>query len=242
MMEPEGRRLAGGALILPVVGIALLILIILAIATMCGGGDDIGGSASNRTPTPEATEEIDASQPQAALAAFVQTTLNAEYAGSCDDNQGGNAAGKVCSNEWGERDGVRGYVLGMTLSEPNQWAFLENRGGTWQVVYAPKITPENRVVPGTPWPLKVGAQVEITGTGSCLNVRTEPGGTPIDCLQEGTRITLASGPRDANNLQWWQVEGRSGWVAADYLRYPDAKIDPTPAPRPVNTPAATPRP
>ena len=32
----------------------------------------------------------------------------------------------------------------------------------------------------------------------------------------------ASIPSNADNLIWWQVEGRTGWVAADYLRYPDA--------------------
>ena len=239
MMEPDSRGFAGGNLVLPIVGIALLVVIVLVVAMMCGGGGGGSDSAANRTPTPEPTQQADASEPEAALAAYVQTTLNAEYAGACAGAQTGADAGKVCSTSRGEREGVRAYVLGKTLSEGEQWAFLEQRGGTWQVVYAPKITADNRVVPGVPWPLRVGAEVEVIGTGSCLNVRIEPGGQAVDCIAEGTKIKLAAGPRDANDLQWWQVDGRNGWVAADYLRFADAKTDATPAPKATSAPAAT---
>ena len=244
MMEPDSRGYRG-SLLLPIIGIAVIVAIVLVVAMTCGGGDD-KDDAANGDPTAEPTQQANTSDPEAALAAYVQTTLSAEYAGACSGAQTDAAAGKICSTSRGEREGVRGYVLGKTLSEGEQWAFLEQRGGAWQVTYAPKITPDNRVVPGVPWPLRVGAEVEIIGTGSCLNVRTDPGGAAVDCLAEGTRIKLSAGPRDANNLQWWQVEGRNGWVAADFLRYPDAKTDAVPTPRPANTPgasaSATPRP
>jgi len=44
----------------------------------------------------------------------------------------------------------------------------------------------------------------------------------VEITLDGTRIKLTAGPTNADNLIWWQVEGRTGWVAADYLRYPDA--------------------
>jgi hypothetical protein len=25
-----------------------------------------------------------------------------------------------------------------------------------------------------------------------------------------------------DGINWWQLSGRTGWVSADYLRYPDA--------------------
>ncbi|HWC31180.1 MAG TPA: SH3 domain-containing protein [Dehalococcoidia bacterium] len=243
MMEPESRGFPGGNLLIPIVGIALLVVLILVVAMVCSGGDDNGGDGGSSQPTPEATQAADASDPEAAIAAYVQTTLNAEYAGPCSGAQTGDAAGKICSTDRGEREGARAFVLGQTLSEADRWVFLEQRGGAWQVTSTVEITSENSAVPGVPWPLRTGAEVIIAGTGSCLNVRTEPGGAAVDCIAEGTRIKLAAGPREANNLQWWQVDGRNGWVAEDYLRYPDATNDATPAPR-QTTPAgsATPRP
>jgi hypothetical protein len=247
MMEPESRGFAGGNLILPITGIAILVIIVAVVAITCGGGDGDGsGGATNRTPTPEPTQQGSSSDAASALADFVRTTLNAEYAGDCANTTVERDAGKYCSASQGEREGIHAFVLGLAFSEFSRWAFVEQRGGAWQVVHSPEITPDNRVVPGVPWPLRTGAEVEVVGTGSCLNVRTEPGGQAVDCIAEGTRIKLAAGPREANVLQWWQVDGRNGWVAADYLRYPDAKTNATPAPRATATPAAgatgTPRP
>ena len=238
MMEPESRELFSGSLIVPIIGIGLIVVIVFVVATRCGGGSD---KDSGESPTPPATQTAaDPSEPSTALTQYVETTLNAKYAGDCSTAQSGSDAGKICSTKLGERESIQAYVLGQTLSQGLRWVFLESRGGGWQVVTSLEITPDNRQVPGVPWPLKAGAEVAITGTGSCLNVRTEPGGAAVDCIAEGTKIKLSAGPRTANNLEWWQVEGRNGWVAADYLRYPDATKDPTPAPRASNTPGATP--
>jgi len=251
MMEPTRSPTLGARLLLPILGLVVVAVIALFVVMVCGG-EGSNDSASGREPTPAATE-----QPQAqgnveeVLAAFVRTNMNAEYAGDCSQAQTVQSAGKVCSIKRGERDNVQAYVLGLALSEPTQWALLEQRSGSWQVVYAPKITPDTRVVPGIPWPLRVGAEVVVIGTGACLNVRTEPRiapGNAVDCVADGTRIRLASGPVDMDGIQWWQVEGRSGWVASDYLRYPDATQDqPQPTARPQGgtpgpNPSATPRP
>jgi uncharacterized protein YraI len=79
-------------------------------------------------------------------------------------------------------------------------------------------------VPGIPWPLTVGAEVVVTSTGQCLNVRDGPGlaMTAIDCLEDGRTIKLGEGPEEVDDFQWWRIDGRDGWVAADWLRYPDA--------------------
>ncbi len=134
-------------------------------------------------------------------------------------------ASTLCSTRKGDRQGSEAYVLGASAASPTEWAFLEQQNGAWQVVQITQITPANSVVPGIPWPLKQGAEVVVVGTGACLNVRTEPKvdpGNAVDCIADGTKIKLAAGPTDADGIQWWQVDGRAGWVAADYLRYEDA--------------------
>jgi hypothetical protein len=55
----------------------------------------------------------------------------------------------------------------------------------------------------------------------------------VDCLADGTEVTIDEGPVEADGFQWWRVEDRSGWVAGDYLRYPEAGAAGTPTPAPV---------
>jgi hypothetical protein len=242
MMEPTGRRGYGGNLLLPILAIGVLILIIVIVAVMCTGGDS-GDDAPPPTATIEATATVQlGSQQESAIVQHVQVTLAAEYAGTCADADPTADVGKVCSAYRGERQGVHAFVLGATFSEGIEWAFVAMDGGAWRVVEATPITPESAAVPGIPWPLSIGAEVVVIGTGNCLNVRTEPGGAAVDCITEGTVIVLAAGPQEANDRDWWQVEGRDGWVAADYLRYSDATTDPEPTatPRPsTGTPEAT---
>jgi uncharacterized protein YraI len=84
--------------------------------------------------------------------------------------------------------------------------------------------------------------VVVTGTGSCLNVRVAAGTkeAAVDCLADGTEVTLAEGPVEADGFQWWRVEDRSGWVAGDYLRYPDETGTPTPIAAAAASPTPTP--
>jgi hypothetical protein len=226
MMEPEGRRGLGGNLLLPIAGIGVLVVIVAIVAVVCTGGD-----SSDPEPTPTATAEVTptvptGSQQESAIVQYVATNLEQAYAGKCADADATTDVGKVCSIYRGDREGVHAFVLGLTFSEGLEWAFVQMQGGAWRVVESTPITGENAGVPGIPWPLRVGAEVVVVGTGSCLNVRTEPGGDAVDCITEGTPIILAAGPQEARDLKWWRVEGRDGWVAADYLRYADSTSDP----------------
>ena len=136
-----------------------------------------------------------------------------------------NAASTLCSIKKGDRQGAEAYVLGPSATNSTMWAFLAQQNSAWQVTQVKQITPESSAVPGIPWPLVQGAEVVVVGTGACLNVRTEPKvdpGNAVDCIADGTKIKLAAGPTDADGIQWWQVDGRAGWVAGDYLRYEDA--------------------
>ncbi len=198
-------------------------------------------------PTPTAPG---ANPAELAIGEYVRKTLNASYAGDCSIaavNQqpavsptataaGGagatpgptsapvNNANALCSQSRGDRGDVQAYVLGKPLQEPTYWIFVQQNGGSFAVISAPEITAEAAAVPGTPWPIVAGAEVVVV-SGDCLNVREGPAldQAAVDCIPDGTTITLATGPVDADGYQWWQVDGRAGWVVSEFLRYPDAQ-------------------
>jgi hypothetical protein len=161
----------------------------------------------------------------------VETTLNKGFVEDCSTADAQRDVGKICSVFRGERNGQRAYVLGPTFSEGQQWAFLApGNNNQWSVVHTVMLTPDSRGVPGIPWPLALNQDVVVVGVGACgsagngLNVREGPAlnQRAVDCLSERTVIKLGAGPATGDNIQWWQVAGRAGWVSADYLRYPDA--------------------
>ena len=195
---------------------ALLSLVLVACTGGSGGGDT--------SPTPEPTAAAGSGPAELALAQYVQTSLGKPYLEDCSKADAQRDVGKICSTFRGERGNTRAYVLGGTFSEGIQWAFVEQRGGQWNVVYTQALSADNAGVPGVPWPLAQGAEVQVVGAAPCLNVREGPGlnQKAVDCVAEGTKLKLGAGPALGDGIQWWQIEARSGWVAADYLRYPDA--------------------
>ena len=207
-MNPPARKFA-------------LLFGLLLFGAACGGGGDPEPAAATPTQTPEAQT----AGPAAALRRHVMETMAKDYAGDCASTEAGRDAGKICSVERAQRANQRAYVLGLVASEGAQWVILEERGGQWPVVQTQAITGDNRAVPGIPWPLRLGVDVVVAGADPCVNVRTEPkivAGNAVDCIRDGTVIKLSAGPTLADDIQWWQVVGRSGWVAGDYLRYTDA--------------------
>jgi hypothetical protein len=246
MYEPEERPRSLTTILVPVGAVVVAALIIVgalfAFGVIGGGGDDEddGGDTAVASPTVQATSTPAGSSPaELALGQYVRQTLQMEYSGDCSTASPGQSpattpgtgatgpastAGGLCSQARGEREGVQAFVLGQPLSEPERWAFVQQNGGAFQVIASPEITAESSAVPGTPWPLTPGATVVITGAAPCLNVREGPAlnQAAVDCIPDGTTITIASGPAEADGYQWWQVEGRAGWVVSDYLRYEDA--------------------
>lgn len=53
----------------------------------------------------------------------------------------------------------------------------------------------------------------------CLSVRAEPSleAEEIDCLLDGTTVTVLEGPTEADDLSWYRLED-FGWVVGDSLR------------------------
>lgn len=66
--------------------------------------------------------------------------------------------------------------------------------------------------------LRTGVIARVAGAGDCVNVREGPGmnARKLTCLTDGTSVTIAGGPIDADGFTWWQLEGR-GWAVGAYL-------------------------
>jgi hypothetical protein len=79
---------------------------------------------------------------------------------------------------------------------------------------APTATPEG---------LFPGGEALVSGTGSALRLRSDPGlqSTTLKTVADGTRLKVLEGPREADNLRWWrmqdQSDGAEGWAAETYL-------------------------
>ena len=213
--------------IVAVVAVAAFVFI-----NMTGGGGGDNGDSSN-TQDGEATgtpsETVDAEQ---ALADYITTQLKQEYAGDCTAALMPDIKG-LCSAARGERQNRKAYLIGPSSYEYQLWVFMRKEGGVWKVDTTLPVKAETVNAPGAPWPLEKGAKVIVGGTGTCLNVRVAPGvkEAAVDCIPDGTVIILEDGPVDVegDEFLWWRPEGRSGWVAGDWLRYTDENATPSPA-------------
>jgi hypothetical protein len=65
----------------------------------------------------------------------------------------------------------------------------------------------------------------VHGTGSCLNLRSEPStsAVPLTCLADGTEVVLGAGNRVYQDDRWWRLVesgGMAGWLAEEFLLLP----------------------
>ena len=205
-----------------------LLLAAAASALLLAGCFEDGGTSkpgvTATTPTPGGSPTPAMGSPEEALGTHARQNLQMEYAGDCEAAKQPDDQGKLCTSFRGDRGPMKAYVAGPAFSEFTTWLFVEQKAGQWQVVGEFPIRPQAADVPGIPWPLTVGAQVVVVSTGQCLNVRDGPGlaQAAIDCLKDGATIKLAEGPQKVDDFEWWRIDGRDGWVASDWLRYPDA--------------------
>ena len=96
---------------------------------------------------------------------------------------------------------------------------------------APTATPPPATPQPTPTPAPTVAQpaarfspgdsAVVAGTDSCLNVRAEADieAQILDCLADGTNVTVLEGPVEQGNLSWWLIAAPevNGWAAEIYL-------------------------
>ncbi len=70
-----------------------------------------------------------------------------------------------------------------------------------------------------PMSLHAGATATVNaGRGDCLNLRVEPSKAAhaLAYLPDGTAVTITAGPRDADGISWWQLDG-AGWASGEFL-------------------------
>ncbi len=85
---------------------------------------------------------------------------------------------------------------------------------------------ERPTLPPTAKPagLYVGGVAIVSGTGSSLRLRSDPGlqTTTLKTVSDGVRLIILEGPREADGLVWWRLhdpaDGAEGWAAQDYLQ------------------------
>jgi hypothetical protein len=51
---------------------------------------------------------------------------------------------------------------------------------------------------------------------TCIIVRDAPAGRKLDCLGNGSTVTVDDGPSYVDQRIWWHIQGK-GWMAHDYL-------------------------
>ncbi len=96
--------------------------------------------------------------------------------------------------------------------------------------FVPTATPLPTAIPTvtpppspTPEGLFVGGKAIVSGTGSSLRLRSDPGlqSTTLKTVSDGTVLKILEGPREADNLRWWRMQdetdGAEGWAAETYL-------------------------
>ncbi len=202
---------------------SLCLAFLTALVLACGGG---GGDKPEATPMPTETPApgAGAAGADAALQRYAETTLQKQFVADCSKADVSRDAGKVCAAFRGDRGNQRAYVIGPTFSEFSQWVILEEKSGQYTVVSITNLNADTAAVPGVPWPLRTGVDVVVAGARPCVNVREGPAlnQKAVDCIADGTKIRLTAGPTAADGINWYQVEGRSGWVSGDFLRYADA--------------------
>ncbi|GAB4335820.1 MAG: hypothetical protein Kow0010_23420 [Dehalococcoidia bacterium] len=91
----------------------------------------------------------------------------------------------------------------------------------------PTPTPAATATPGTAVPpgdrkfAPGDAAVVVGSAPQCLNVRSEAGveNPAIDCIADGTAVTILGGPLEAGGFLWWRIDAPNviGWAAEDYL-------------------------
>jgi Bacterial SH3 domain len=90
---------------------------------------------------------------------------------------------------------------------------------------APTVTARPTLPPtATPEGLYVGDAAIVSGTGSSLRLRSDPGlqATTLKTVLDGVQLTILEGPREADGVIWWRLhdpaDGAEGWAAQDYLQ------------------------
>lgn len=160
------------------------------------------------TPTPGS-----ATDPDAALAAFVENELDAAYIGDCEQYTDPAAAPEgICSIELYRSEELVTFYVGPPFSEIiGEAVITPSAQGSWSVAFVGSGPLGETVA--------VDSDAVVFGAGSCLRFRQEPGTSAgvVTCQLDGTRARVVEGPVEADGHTWWRLEGL-GWASEEFLR------------------------
>ncbi len=185
-------------------------------AASCGGDSTPSGATPTAAPSPTATVALPVDAPEDTLRAWARGHLSQAFLSDCSLADRPDDVGKLCATLIEQRNGVLAYGLGPTFSEYTRLFLLRPIDGVWSIIYE-----ETTSLDSIPWPLEVGATVVVSVDDDCLQIRDQPGlaAVSIDCLADGTLVTISAGPTARDGFEWWRLRDR-GWAAGDWLRYP----------------------
>ncbi len=212
----------GGALI---AGIVALVVVLVR-----DGGDGAGGETS-ATATPPAATATDAaagtptapsiptalptgfSDPDEALAAYVNDQLESIYIGECPQSLSpGQAAPEGhCSIELYRSDVLVTFNVGRYGTEAlGEAVVIPNADGSWTLTFLD--------FPPLDAQITVGADAMVFQAQDCLRFRAAPSTSAnvTSCQIDGTRGRVIDGPLEADGVTWWRLEAL-GWASSSYL-------------------------
>lgn len=216
------------------------IVVLVVIFTRGGDGDEDADAqqlaaaataealvdVAEQTPGPTAPQVPDTTGPSAtatpsgltdpdeALAAFIQAEMESEHIGPCPQElaEGEPAPSGVCSEELYRTEALVTFFLGPPFAEFMGEAVLtRNEDGSWSVNFIPSPPLGESSV-------AVGTNVVVFGVGDCLRFRADPGlsGEQLACRADGTTGQVVEGPQTADDHTWWRLDGL-GWASDKYL-------------------------
>jgi hypothetical protein len=184
-------------ILLPVVGLILMLSVFIFWVDNIISGDDDGTATEPPVALATSTTDPNAAAPSPTVAVQAPTTAPTEQPTASDNATEGEPT-EAASDEGGEAP-----------TEEATEATEEDPAPT-------EATGEEAAGDG----FAAGDAVVTTEGG--LNLREEPStsGASLGTLEQGTALTIVSGPETGDDIEWYEVEtedGETGWVAAEFI-------------------------
>ena len=213
---------AGGALI---AGIVALVVVLVR-----DGGDGDGGETSATATPPAATATAGPvatptappiptaaptgfSDPDEALAAFVNNQLQSIYIGECPLSLSPGQATPEghCSIELYRSAELVTFNVGRYATEAlGEAVVLPDAEGSWSLTFLD--------FPPLDAQITAGADAMVFQAGDCLRFRDAPSTSAnvTSCKIDGTGGRVIDGPVEADGVTWWRLDSL-GWASDSYL-------------------------
>lgn len=215
-----------------VVGALIAGIFAIVVVVLRDGGDGDGGETSaTATATPPAATATDTaavsptvvstptavptgfSDPDEALAAYVNDQLQSIYIGECPESLSPGQAPPEghCSIELYRSAELVTFNIGRYGTEAlGEAVVIPDADGNWSLTFLD--------FPPLDAQITVGADAMVFQAQDCLRFRAAPSisANVTSCQIDGARGRVIDGPVEADGVTWWRLEAL-GWASASYL-------------------------